>query len=145
MLIYLQTVFIISVCNNQLLHWIENELLWMPSFLPGYSSVIPNLITKLHSMKDKYLATKPVVPSEIEVFSISLSLIFSLPFLSSYISYSQGAKWDFSLAFVWNTVVWIMLLNFFVKIVNSTAQKHLKNQQDNEIAALKNKSSHSDD
>ncbi|KAL8515231.1 hypothetical protein ACS0TY_014082 [Phlomoides rotata] len=120
---HIQTVFIISVCNNQLLHWIENELLWMPSFLPGFSSVIPNLITKLHTMKDKYLATKPHVPSEIE-----------------------GTKWDFSLAFVWNTVVWIMLLNFFVKIVNSTAQKHLKKQQDNEIAALKNKSSsHSDD
>lgn len=138
-------MFIISVCNNQLLHWIETELLWMPGSLPGFSSVIPNLIAKLHSMKDKYLATKPHVPSEIEVFSTSFSLIFSPPFLSAYISSVQGTKWDFSLALVWNTVVWIMLLNFFVKIVNSTAQNHLKNQQDNEIAALKNKSFHSDD
>lgn len=39
-----------------------------------------------------------------------------------------------------------MLMNFFVKIVNATAQRYLKKQQDNEIAALKNKSSeHSDD
>ncbi|KAI3469557.1 hypothetical protein Pfo_026220 [Paulownia fortunei] len=120
---HIQTVFIISVCNNQLLDWMENELLWVLTFLPGFSSIMPNLISKLHSVKDKYLATKPHVPSNIE-----------------------GTKWDFSLTFIWNTVVWIMLMNFFVKIVNSTAQRYLKKQQDKEIAALKNKSSeHSDD
>ncbi|KAL6581766.1 meiotic spindle pole body protein Kms1 [Orobanche minor] len=114
---HIQTVFIISVCNNQLLHWLENELLWVLSFVPGFSSISPNLISKLHSMKDKYLATKPHVPSNVEV-----------------------AHWDFSLAFVWNTVVWIMLMNFFLKIVNASAQRYLKKQQDKEIAALKNKS-----
>ncbi|KAK6130280.1 hypothetical protein DH2020_035993 [Rehmannia glutinosa] len=120
---HIQTVFIICVCNNQLLDWMENELLWVLSFVPGFSSIIPNLIPKLHSMKEKYLATKSHVPSNIEV-----------------------KKWDFSLAFIWNTVVWIMLMNFFVKIVNSTAQRYLKKQQDKEIAALKNKSSdHSED
>ncbi|GER39209.1 vacuole membrane protein [Striga asiatica] len=115
---HIQTLFIISVCNNQLLHWLENEFLWVLSFLPGFSSILPDLISKLHLMKEKYLATKPHVPSDVEV-----------------------KKWDFSLAFVWNTVVWIMLLNFFVKIVNATAQRYLKKQQDKEIAALKNKSS----
>lgn len=50
-------------------------------------------------------------------------------------------KWDFSLASVWNAVVWIMLMNFFVKIVNATAQRYLKKEQDKEMAALKNKSS----
>ncbi|KAK6130302.1 hypothetical protein DH2020_035974 [Rehmannia glutinosa] len=120
---HIQTVFIICVCNNQLLDWMENELLWVLSFVPGFSSIIHNLIPKLHSMKEKYLATKSHVPSNIEV-----------------------KKWDFSLAFIWNTVVWIMLMNFFVKIVNSTAQRYLKKQQDKEIAALKNKSSdHSED
>ncbi|KAL3648950.1 meiotic spindle pole body protein Kms1 [Castilleja foliolosa] len=120
---HIQTVFIISVCNNQLLHWLENELLWVLSFIPGFSSILPNLISKLHTMKDNYLATKPHVPSNVE-----------------------AAKWDFSLAFAWNTVVWIMLMNFFVKIVNSTAQRYLKKKQEKEIAALKNKSSsaHSD-
>ncbi|KAL3626259.1 meiotic spindle pole body protein Kms1 [Castilleja foliolosa] len=119
---HIQTVFIISVCNNQLLHWLENELLWVLSFIPGFSSILPNLISNLHRMKDKYLATKPHVPSNVE-----------------------AAKWDFSLAFIWNTVVWIMLMNFFVKIVNATAQRYLKKQQDKEIAALKNKSAeHSD-
>ncbi|KAG8373061.1 hypothetical protein BUALT_Bualt12G0131600 [Buddleja alternifolia] len=121
---HIQTVFIISVCNNQLLHWMENELIWVLSFVPGFDSILSNLISKLHSMKDKYMATKHQVPSNV-----------------------KGTKWEFSLAFVWNTVVWFMLMNFFVKIVNSTAQQYLKKQQDQEIDALKNKSSskHSDE
>lgn len=64
---YLQTVFIISVCNNQLLHWIENELLWLLSFIPGFDSILPNLVAKLHSMKNKYMVTKPHAPSNTEV------------------------------------------------------------------------------
>ncbi|KAL0414548.1 UNVERIFIED_CONTAM: Vacuole membrane protein KMS1 [Sesamum radiatum] len=120
---HIQTVFIICVCNNQLLDWMENELLWVMGFAPGFNSIIPNLVSKLRSTKDKYLATKPHVPSNIEV-----------------------SKWDFSLASIWNAVIWIMLMNFSVKIVNSTAQQYLKKQQDREIAALKNKpSQHSDD
>ncbi|KAI5649125.1 hypothetical protein M9H77_35130 [Catharanthus roseus] len=115
---HIQTLFIISVCNNQLLHWIENELIWVLSFIPGFNSILPDLIAKLHSMRDKYLAPKPTVPSNIKV-----------------------KKWDFSFASMWNTVVWFMLMNFFVKIVNSTAQRYLKKEQEKHIAALKNKSS----
>ncbi|XP_042037876.1 vacuole membrane protein KMS1-like isoform X1 [Salvia splendens] len=115
---HIQTVFIISVCNNQLLHWMENELLWLSSFVPGFSNIMPKLIANLHSMKDKYLSTKPEPPASV-----------------------KAANWDFSLTTIWNTVVWIMLMNFFVKIVNSTAQGHLMKEQDQEIAALKNKSS----
>ncbi|PIN19831.1 Vacuole membrane protein VMP1 [Handroanthus impetiginosus] len=120
---HIQTLFIISICNNQLLHWVETELIWILSFIPGFDSILSNLISKLHAMKDKYLATKPHVPTNI-----------------------KGKKWDFSLASIWNTIVWFMLMNFFVKIVNTTAQRYLKKQQDKEISALKNKSSkHSDD
>ncbi|KAK4478084.1 hypothetical protein RD792_017349 [Penstemon davidsonii] len=79
--------------------------------------MLPNLVSKLHSMKDKYMITKPLVPS------------------------NEVKTWDFSLAFIWNTVVWFMLMNFFVKIVNATAQRYLKKQQENEISVLKNKSS----
>ncbi|PHU12116.1 28 kDa ribonucleoprotein, chloroplastic [Capsicum chinense] len=50
-------------------------------------------------------------------------------------------KWNFSLVSVWNGVVTIVLLNFFVKIVTATAQQYLKKQQEKELAALKNKSS----
>ncbi|XP_071729763.1 vacuole membrane protein KMS1-like [Rutidosis leptorrhynchoides] len=114
---HIQTVFIISVCNNQLLDWIENELVWMLSFIPGVSSALPTIVTKLHAMKEKYMAAPLPVTSNIKVKS-----------------------WDLSFASVWNTIVWLMLLNFFVKIVNSTAQRYLKKQQDLEIAALKKKS-----
>ncbi|MCE3051469.1 meiotic spindle pole body protein Kms1 [Datura stramonium] len=115
---HIQTVFIISVCNNQLLYWVETELIRMLSFIPGLETMLPNIIAKLHSMKDKYMAIKTPSTSNIKV-----------------------NKWDFSFASVWNGVVTIMLLNFFVKIVNATAQRYLKKQQEKELAGLKNKSS----
>lgn len=115
---HIQTVFIISVCNNQLLYWVETKMIRMLSFIPGLETMLPKIIAKLHSMKDKYMATKTPSTSNIKV-----------------------NKWDFSFASVWNGVVTIMLLNFFVKIVNATAQRYLKRQQEEELASLKNKSS----
>ncbi|XP_042065561.1 vacuole membrane protein KMS1-like isoform X2 [Salvia splendens] len=119
---HIQSLFIISICNNQLLHWVENELLWVLSFIPGFDTILSNLIPKLHSMKDKYMSAKPHAQAD-----------------------SKGKKWDFSPAFIWNTVVWFMLMNFFVKIVNATAQRYLNKQHDKEIAAMKNKSSKQSD
>ncbi|MFQ6628240.1 hypothetical protein Gotur_007710 [Gossypium turneri] len=117
---HIQTVFIISVCNNQLLDWIENELIWILSFIPGFDSYLPTLTAKLHSVKAKYLAASPPVPSNIK------------------------DKWDFSFASIWNTIVWLMLMNFFVKIVNATAQRYLKKQQDKSLAEILPDSTHSD-
>ncbi|XP_073128492.1 vacuole membrane protein KMS1-like isoform X2 [Henckelia pumila] len=119
---HIQTLLIISVCNNQLLDWIENELIWVLSLVPGFDSILPNIVASLHSMKDKYLATKPHAPLNIE-----------------------GKKWDLSLAFIWNTVVWFVLMNFFVKIVNATAKGYLKNEQDMETATLQTKLSQPSD
>ncbi|KAM1066838.1 hypothetical protein EV2_022748 [Malus domestica] len=112
---HLQTVFIISVCNNQLLNWIENELIWVFSLIPGFAAVLPNLIAKIDAAKEKYLTASP----------------------SSNI---KGKTWDFSFASIWNSLVWLMLLNFFVKIVNATAQRYLKKQQETELALLSKKS-----
>ncbi|TYI92136.1 hypothetical protein E1A91_D02G046500v1 [Gossypium mustelinum] len=117
---HIQTVFIISVCNNQLLDWIENELIWILSFMPGFDSYLPTLTEKLHSVKEKYLAAPPPVPSNIK------------------------DKWDFSFASIWNTIVWLMLMNFFVKIVNATARRYLKKQQDKSLAEILPDSTHSD-
>lgn len=114
---HIQTVFIISVCNNQLLDWMENELIWVLGFVPGVDSFLPNLITKLHSIKNTYMATKPHASSNTKV-----------------------NNWEFSFASVWNTVVSIVLLNFFFKIINATAQSYLKKQLDMEITARKGKS-----
>ncbi|XP_024959411.1 vacuole membrane protein KMS1 [Cynara cardunculus var. scolymus] len=111
---HIQTVFIISVCNNQLLDWMENELIWMLSFIPGLASTLPKIIAKLHAMKAKYMAAPLPVTSNIKVKS-----------------------WDLSFASVWNSIVWLMLLNFFVKIVNSTAQRYRKKQQEKVMIDLK--------
>ncbi|KAK1380047.1 Vacuole membrane protein KMS1 [Heracleum sosnowskyi] len=113
---HIQTIFIISVCNNQLLNWIENELIWVLSFIPGSDSILPNLVTKLHAMKEKYMATPSHVTSNMKV-----------------------KKWDLSLASLWNTVVLLMLINFFIQIVTATAQRYLKKQQEKELAARNHK------
>ncbi|XP_023006134.1 vacuole membrane protein KMS1-like [Cucurbita maxima] len=112
---HIQTIFIIAVCNNQLLDWIENELIWILSFVPGFSSVLPELISKLNAIKAKYLKAP------------------------SHAATNVKAKWDFSVSSIWNTIVWLMIMNFFVKIMTSTAQRYLKQQQDEELTALTNK------
>ena len=65
-------------------------------------------------------------------------LLHFLEIISCY--HLQGEKWDFSFTLVWNTVVWLMLMNFFVKIVNATAQRYLKKQQETQLSALTEKS-----
>ncbi|KAM0937624.1 putative SNARE associated golgi family protein [Dioscorea sansibarensis] len=114
---HIQTVFIICVCNNQLLEWVENELLWVLSLFPGFSYMLPNIITKLHSAKERYLSAPTTV--------------------ASAVSDVQGEKqWNMSFSLIWNSVVWLMLVNFFIKIVTATAQRYLKKQQDMELKKL---------
>ncbi|XP_077213744.1 SNARE associated Golgi protein family [Tasmannia lanceolata] len=113
---HIQTVFIITVCNNQLLEWTENELIWVLRLIPGLSSIQPNLTAKLYKMKDKYLTTTVPAPPSI-----------------------KGDHWDLSVSSIWNTIIWLVVINFFVKIVTSTAQRFLKKQQELELAALNNK------
>nr|GLL37289.1 vacuole membrane protein KMS1-like isoform X1 [Ipomoea trifida] len=110
---HIQTAFIISLCNNQLLDLIENELLWVLNLIPGVASILPNIMSKLNVIKQKYLAVSPPIPSNV-----------------------KGKKWDLSLASIWNTVVWLMLANFSAKVVNATAQGCLKEQQEKELAAF---------
>ncbi|MCD7453759.1 meiotic spindle pole body protein Kms1 [Datura stramonium] len=111
---HIQTAFIISVCNNQLLDLIENQLVRVLGFVPGVASFLPNIISKLQIAREKYMAASPPVSSV------------------------KAKKWDLSLGSVWNTVVWLMLLNFSAKIVNTTAKGYLREQQEKELAALEN-------
>lgn len=111
---HIQTAFIISVCNNQLLDLIENQLVRVLGLIPGVASFLPNIISKLHTAREKYMAASPPVSSV------------------------KAKKWDLSLGSVWNTVVWLMLLNFSAKIVNTTAKGYLREQQEKELAALGN-------
>jgi len=178
-LFFWQTIFIISVCNNQLLNWIENELIWVLSLIPGFAPALPHLTAKLHAMKEKYMAPAPPASSDMKVpwltaiatsrwflYKLTVGCNFFLHsnafnsqqylhwlsglfliYMPSLFIHPQVKNWDFSFAGMWNTVVWLMLLNFFFKIVNSTAQSYLKKQQEKEIAALTNSASaltHSD-
>ncbi|KAK6804960.1 hypothetical protein RDI58_002744 [Solanum bulbocastanum] len=111
---HIQTAFIISVCNNQLLDLIENQLVRVLGLIPGVASFVPNIISKLHIAREKYMAASPPVSSV------------------------KAKKWDLSLGSVWNSVVWLMLLNFSAKIVNTTAKGYLREQQEQELAALEN-------
>ncbi|CAN4111129.1 unnamed protein product [Withania somnifera] len=109
-----RAAFIISVCNNQLLDLIENQFVWVLSLIPGFASFLPNIISKLHIAREKYMTASPSVSSV------------------------KAKKWDLSLGSLWNTVVWLMLLNFSVKIVNTTAKGYLREQQEKELSALEN-------
>ncbi|XVE89681.1 hypothetical protein DITRI_Ditri20bG0015500 [Diplodiscus trichospermus] len=115
---HIQTVFIISVCNYQLLDFIENELIRVLSFIPGVATILPDLIKKLHTIRDKYMSPSPQGSSNIKV-----------------------KRWDLSLASIWNTVVWLMLLNFFIKMVTATARNFLQEQQEKELITLSKNSS----
>uniref|UniRef100_A0A0D3EUR2 Vacuole membrane protein KMS1-like n=1 Tax=Oryza barthii TaxID=65489 RepID=A0A0D3EUR2_9ORYZ len=112
---HIQTLFIISLCNNQLLYLMEKELIWIFGHIPGFSASLPSVIAKLHSAKDKYLSTPTSATSS---------------------SKMEDTQWNFSFTLVWNTVVWLVLVNFFIKIVTSTAQEYLKKQQDIEMELI---------
>lgn len=110
---HIQTTFIISLCNNQLLEWVENELIWVFSTVPSLSSVLPTIVAKLHMVQEKYL---------------------SAPLPSSTPPAGKARWWNLSFTTVWNAVIWLMLMNFFAKIVTDTAQGYLKQQQELQLS-----------
>uniref|UniRef100_A0A8N4F1G4 Vacuole membrane protein KMS1-like n=2 Tax=Elaeis guineensis var. tenera TaxID=51953 RepID=A0A8N4F1G4_ELAGV len=109
---HIQSFFFIAMCKNQLLELVENELIWVLGLIPGFSSVLPNVVGKLQIIQGKYLS--PPVPS---------------PALSD----KMAKRWNPSFSLIWNPLIWLMLMNFFVEIVTATAQGYLKKQQDSEL------------
>ncbi|KAI4311277.1 hypothetical protein MLD38_036183 [Melastoma candidum] len=110
---HIQTVFIILVCNNQLLNWIENELIRMLSSVPVVATALPDVVSKLNELREKYMTAPSPTPSD-----------------------ANAKKWNLSFASIWNSIVWLVLVNFFIKIVTATAQGYLKKQQDQELDNL---------
>lgn len=51
----------------------------------------------------------------------------------------QVKRWNLSFASIWNTVVWLVLVNFFIKIVTATAQSFLKEEHERELSKLTEK------
>ncbi|KAM3384811.1 hypothetical protein ACQJBY_009045 [Aegilops geniculata] len=111
--VYMQTTLVITLCNNQLLELVEERLVWVFSNSPGVSSILPSLVTKLKTAKDKFLMASVATSAS---------------------SAAKGKKWNLSFSLIWNTVVWLMIVNFIIQIVTSTAQSYLKKQQELEIS-----------
>ncbi|XP_078171083.1 vacuole membrane protein KMS1-like [Carex rostrata] len=112
---HIQTIIVITLCNNSLLEFIETRVIWLLGHIPGFSNALPSIIAKLHSTKQKLLSS-------------SLT--------SSATSQVKGKNWNLSFTLVWNTVIWLMVGHFFATIVTSTAQTYLKKQQDLEMSAM---------
>ncbi|KAG0485512.1 hypothetical protein HPP92_009591 [Vanilla planifolia] len=110
---HIQTYFIISICNNQLLEWVENRLIRAFSLVPGLCSVLPAIVAKLHMVQEKYLSAPVPAPDLPE---------------------RKTKWWNLSLTTAWNVVIWIVLLNFFVKIITDTARAYLRQQQELQLS-----------
>ncbi|KMZ72146.1 putative Vacuole membrane protein [Zostera marina] len=107
---HMQSVFIIILCNNQLLEWVENELIWVLGHIPVFATMLQKLIPKLKMVQEKILSPSSSDPSS-----------------------ARSKHWTLSFNLIWNTLVWLMILNFLVRIVTSTAQEQLKKQQEIEL------------
>ncbi|KQK15633.1 hypothetical protein BRADI_1g24090v3 [Brachypodium distachyon] len=81
--VYMQTTLVITLCNNQLLELVEKRLVWVFSNVPGVSSIVPYLVTKLKTAKDKFL-----------IASVAASAS----------SAAKGRKWNLSFSLIWNTL-----------------------------------------
>ncbi|TVU38341.1 hypothetical protein EJB05_11710 [Eragrostis curvula] len=109
----IQTTLVITLCNNQLLDLVEKRLIWAFGSVPGVVSVLPSLATKLKTAKNKFLSAHVAASASTAV---------------------EGKKWNLSFSLIWNTVVWLMVINFIIQIITSTAQGYLRSQQELEIS-----------
>lgn len=64
---YFQSVFIIILCNNQLLEWVENELIWVLGHIPVFATMLQKLIPKLKMVQEKILSPSSSDPSSARV------------------------------------------------------------------------------
>lgn len=106
---HIQTLFIILVCNNQLVEW----LVWILNRIPALSHTSAHFMAKLQSLREKFDSSH-MIPS----------------------GTSKAEHWNFSFAFMWNTFIWLMLMGFFSKIITGTAQDFLKERHRVAINAL---------
>ena len=110
--VYIQTTLVITLCNNQLLDLVEKSIMWVFGNVPMVSSVFPSLVAKLKTAKSKFLSASVAASAS---------------------SVVKETKWNLSFSLIWNTVVWLLIMNFIVQIITSTAQSYLKRQQELEI------------
>lgn len=107
---HIQTVFVIALCNNQLIEQVELILSEVFQNIPALSYVFNGIVLRLHKAKQKYDNTG--------------------------IDTKKVNTWEFSPALIWNLFVWIMLIFFVGSIVNATAQSYLLKIQKKKIEKL---------
>jgi uncharacterized membrane protein YeaQ/YmgE (transglycosylase-associated protein family) len=105
---HIQTVFIILVCNAHLLELIEAGLEWVILHVPIFAQFSPRIMSALGNAKDSFNGQVVAKPM-------------------------QG---KYSIAFVWNTIVLLMMAGFLASIITSMAQGFLMEKQKQEMTAL---------
>jgi len=105
---HIQTVFIILVCNAHLLELIEAGLEWVILHVPIFAQFSSRIMSALGNAKDSFNGQVVAKPM-------------------------QG---KYSIAFVWNTIVLLMMAGFLASIITSMAQGFLMEKQKQEMAAL---------
>ena len=106
---HIQTVFVILACNPHVLEVLEAGLAWVIYHLPFLNRLSPRIMAAVGTAKDK---------------------------LSGTSSAALPVKSGFSVAFLWNTVVQLMMAGFVASIVTATAQGYLMERQKQEVAIL---------
>lgn len=99
---HLQTIFVILLCNNQLVEHLESSLRQVFQHMPAVSGFVSQLLIQLEKIEHNY-HNAPATNKE--------------------------TSWKFSIPLLWNTVVWIMIIGFFSSIINATAQSYLFEKQ----------------
>ncbi|KAJ1274402.1 hypothetical protein BS78_05G059000 [Paspalum vaginatum] len=74
---------------------------WHPAFgnVPGVAPVLPSFVVKVKTSKNKFLSAH----------------------VAASASATAKGKWNLSFSLFWNTLVWLMAINFIIQIVSSTA------------------------
>ncbi|KAI4311347.1 hypothetical protein MLD38_036252 [Melastoma candidum] len=86
---HIQTVFIILVCNNQLQNWIENELIRMLSSVPVVATALPDVVSKLNELREKYMTAPSPTPSDAIVITILLVTVLSKFKCTAFFSFNE--------------------------------------------------------
>lgn len=103
---HLQTVFVILLCNNQLLEQLESRLRQAFRNIPAVYRFINHVFLQLAQTKQNY---------------------------DNGVDTAKASSWKLSFSSIWSTLIWIMLIGFLSSIINATAQSFLLEEQKREI------------
>lgn len=106
---HIQTLSVIFACNPHVLEALEAGMAWVITHLPFLNQLSPRIMAAVRTGKDK---------------------------LSGNAGVAEAVKGGFSVGFLWNTVVQLMMAGFVASIITASAQGYLMEQQKREVAAL---------